>query len=1362
MSRGALLSDPDRLTVVRRDGLFDLTPDESFHRSIRLTCKLLQASAAYLKLVDEHWVYLKSAVGPAHVSGTDKQPVGESFAAHIVKDARPLVVSDARADERFCQYEWVRLGHIIAYAGVPLAVDGFIVGALCVVEDRPRQWTDDDLEILASFAEQITAQLTLRLKNAELLRAHASSVRQLHTMRLVMDSAAINSFDWDLSNNHIAWSENLEAMLRMQPGSFVGTVEAFAALVHPEDRESVEAAIEQALSGEAAKYACDFRMMRADDTVRWVLARGYVERDAQGTPTRLIGVDIDITEQMEKQAELQRSENMLQIVLDRTPSAILVTDAQGRFVLSNAAVAHILGGPVSGNAAGPKSGYRLYRADGAPVDPNELPLVRALQGQPAVEAELCVRRVDGSQVTVVAAAAAIHDAEGAIQGAVAVMHDITARKNAEARVNDRNAQLALIAHVSRLLILSDDNEADTLTTAFDAVAKTIGAEMYFNYQPYDAQSMRLCNWGGLTDDERTLFETMRYGELLCGRVAARRQPIIVEDIAHTEIEGSEAVRAAGYGAYAGFPLIAGERLLGTIAFITRTKTHFAEGEIETIQTVCNYVAAKLERNRLTRALNASVDRYQKILDAQTVGVMFWDLAEGRLVDANDAFLEMVGYQRSELASLALTWQQLTPPEYHAASEAELAIFKDSGRLGPYEKEYLCKDGTRKWMLFAGTGLGDDQCVEFCVDITARKQMESALHVAGDSFRRLVEQSPFGVYAVDADFRLVMVSAGAQKVFQTVGPLLGRDFEDVLRQLWPEPFVSEALGHFRRTLVTGKPYHAPSTVEQRADTAQTESYDWKLERMVLPDGRPGVVCYFYDLSERQRLEAAVRESEQRFVHSMEATNDGLWDWNTDTDAVYYSPGYYRILGYPPGGFPATLASWSERVHPEDFERVLRVNMDCVEGRTNHFTVEYRLQASGGGWRWILSRGKCIARDARGHALRLIGTHVDITQRKEVEGRLLEADRRKDEFLATLAHELRNPLAPLRTGLRVLKLARQDADAMDKCVAMMDRQIAHMTRLIDDLLEVSRISGGKIVLQKRPIALADVVRSAVETSLPLIEENEHALTVDLPSTPIHVDGDLVRLAQALANLLNNAAKYTPRGGHIRLQVGQDGGQARIEVADNGIGIPGAMLERVFEIFTQVDESLDKSQGGLGIGLHIVKRLVDKHGGTVAAHSAGPGRGSVFTVRLPTVHFVDKDTPNTWGDVDPTRQAHRRILIVDDNVDAADSLAMMFNALGHDAKTANDGLSALDEADRFRPDLIVLDIGLPKLNGYDVCRHLRERSWAAQVVVVACSGWGRDDDKRKASEAGFDLHMTKPLSATDLQELLVERMPSNQRSI
>lgn len=414
------------------------------------------------------------------------------------------------------------------------------------------------------------------------------------------------------------------------------------------------------------------------------------------------------------------------------------------------------------------------------------------------------------------------------------------------------------------------------------------------------------------------------------------------------------------------------------------------------------------------------------------------------------------------------------------------------------------------------------------------------------------------------------------------------------------------------------------------------------------------------------------------------------------------------------------------------------------------VEHRARWPDGSVHWICMRASCTS-DGRGRTTGVSGVSFLVDDRKHAEEALKEADRRKDEFLATLAHELRNPLAPVRTGLEVLKRGPHDAADAAKVRAMMERQLGHMVRLIDDLLDISRVSRGKVELRRERIDLRAVVENAIETSRPAIDGGRHLLVASHPAEPVPLEGDLTRLAQVVGNILTNAAKYTPEGGRIEISARRDGAWAVVSVSDSGVGIAPEMLPTVFEMFSQVNKTLDRSQGGLGIGLALALRLAEMHGGSVEAESRGLGRGSTFTVRLPALPQTEPESAGGLAAAASEKPPKRRVLVVDDNRDGAESLAMLLAISGHDARTAHNGPGGLRAAYDFAPEVVFLDIGLPDMSGYEVAEKLRSTPPRVRPYLIALTGWGSDDDKRRAQAAGFDHHMTKPVDAAAVEVLL-----------
>lgn len=393
-----------------------------------------------------------------------------------------------------------------------------------------------------------------------------------------------------------------------------------------------------------------------------------------------------------------------------------------------------------------------------------------------------------------------------------------------------------------------------------------------------------------------------------------------------------------------------------------------------------------------------------------------------------------------------------------------------------------------------------------------------------------------------------------------------------------------------------------------------------------------------------------------------------------------------------------------------------------------------------------------RDATGIIIGASKIARDITQRKQIEEALRLADQRKDEFLAVLAHELRNPLAPIRNSLHILRLTTRNNPTADRVSEMMERQVNHMVRLVDDLLEVSRISRGKIELRKERIELSAILRNAVETSQPLIEERGHQLSISIPPEPLTMQGDSVRLAQVFANLLNNAAKYTDPGGQIELNVRRNGSEVIVSVRDNGIGIEPEMVHRVFELFTQINLQTPQPQGGLGIGLHLAKSLVELHGGSIEATSDGTNQGSEFIVRLTLDRGPLPEKPLRGNRRRISAKPPRRVLVVDDNRDAAESLGMLLELLGAEVQLVYSGRDALAAVETFHPAVVLMDIGMPDMNGHEVARRIRAQPELDDVTLIALTGWGQDGDRESSKHAGFDYHLIKPADFSALESLLV----------
>ena len=514
----------------------------------------------------------------------------------------------------------------------------------------------------------------------------------------------------------------------------------------------------------------------------------------------------------------------------------------------------------------------------------------------------------------------------------------------------------------------------------------------------------------------------------------------------------------------------------------------------------------------------------------------------------------------------------------------------------------------------------------------------------------------------------------------------------------------------------------------------------------------LIAVAQDITAQVRSRAEIAESEERFRTLVAVTTDIAWTADPDGRFVAAQPAWSAYTGQDCAellGF-----GWTNALHPEDRLAIHAAWTRARDARTLYESQGRLWHAASARYRYFIVRATPIFR-SDGSVREWVGACTDVHDRRLAEEMLRESNRRKDEFLAQLAHELRNPLAPIRNAAQLLGFAGAGAPDSAWIRDVIERQVGHLTRLIDDLLDVSRVTRGKLELRKAPVALADVVQAAVETANPVIAQYGHELVVSLPSWPVQLHGDLVRLAQVLMNLITNGAKYSAPGGRIVLTAEiaptHDGvnREVVVSVKDSGIGISAHALPHVFDMFYQVDASLDRSRGGLGIGLSLARRLVELHGGSVSAHSDGPGKGSEFVVRLPVrASGAIEASAQRHDDID-AHVAPSRILVVDDNRDAADALATLLRLDGHDVHLAHDGAEAVDTASAICPDVVLLDIGMPKLNGYDACRRIRDTASGKRIALFALTGFGQRQDRNRSEDAGFDGHFVKPIDLDALRK-------------
>jgi PAS domain S-box-containing protein len=732
--------------------------------------------------------------------------------------------------------------------------------------------------------------------------------------------------------------------------------------------------------------------------------------------------------------------------------------------------------------------------------------------------------------------------------------------------------------------------------------------------------------------------------------------------------------------------------------------------------------------------------------------------DGTIQSWNAAAERLFGYPAAHAVGRHISL--IIPTERLAEEDHIIASLKAGHRLDHYETERVRADGQRLVVSLTISPIKDDSgqvvgASKIVRDVTRQRQAElrerqllAEAAAAHAKFHAFFEQGAMLAWLMD-------VSGSVLEVNRLASEACGyRKDQTIGRPLWEGPWwassqelaaqIEAAVGQAAAgEIFQGEiPYFVADGSERTAAvTIQPIRDDGGRVLLLAAAG--------IDITGRKRAEA----DREKFVTLVESSTDFIGMCDLEGVPFFVNRSGLAMVGLDDleaaRRTPVASFFFPEdrfRITHEFFPSVLAEGHGEIEVRFRHFKT--------GEARWMAYKVLTLP-DASGRPVAFATVSQDVTERKGLEddlrklaADLSEADRRKNQFLAMLSHELRNPLAPISNAARALRLGEGNADAARLASGMLERQVGQLSRLVDDLLDMSRITRGRIELRKEVIELGPVIDQAVETVRPLFRSMDHELAVTVPPAPVWLEADAARLTQVVGNLLNNAGKFTDKGGRIRVSVEPDGDHVVIRVADNGIGIAAADQPRLFEMFAQVDTSLERSRDGLGIGLTLVKTLVEMHGGTVDVRSDGPGRGSEFTIRLPVVASASRPAAPA---APPISAVGRRILIVDDNEDGAASLAMLLQFGGHETYAARDGREAIEAAERLRPDAVLLDIGLPGLNGYEVCRRIRQQPWGKGLMLVALTGWGQDEDRRRSKEAGFDAHMVKPVDPEVLLKLL-----------
>lgn len=747
-------------------------------------------------------------------------------------------------------------------------------------------------------------------------------------------------------------------------------------------------------------------------------------------------------------------------------------------------------------------------------------------------------------------------------------------------------------------------------------------------------------------------------------------------------------------------------------------------------------------------------QFSSFLEAAPDGVVIVDQS-GKIVRVNGQAEKMFGRDREELIGQDV--ELLLPERFRDKHREQRAGFVAHPSIRPMGRSAelwgLRKDGTEFPVEISLSPIPDHGGIlvaSIIRDVTERKMADEQLRQTEQRQKLILDSIPPKLTTTKPD--------GSVDYFNPRWmEYTGLSFEQIRDWGWKQVIhpddLEEHVQKWLDGLNTGKTYEHKSRF-RRADG----EYRWHISRAMPIRNEAGQIVMWVgastDIHDIKLIELALKDSEIRYRRLFETAKDGILILDTASGRITdANPFMSDLLGYSHDHFLGKelweIGLFSDKAANEAAVRTLQ---DTGYIRYEHLPLETS--------RGLRVEVEVVANAYREDHHKVIQCNIrDITERSRLQRRveeqaavLADLDRRKDEFLATLAHELRNPLAPIRNSLQIMKLPGVDAAAVERSRNVIERQVQQMVRLVDDLMDVSRIVQGKVELRTERVELSTVVARAVETARPVIDANGHDLAISIPSESLPLEADVVRLAQVVGNLLTNAAKYTEPGGRIRLTAQRDGDEAVLRVTDTGIGIAPDMLPKVFDLFVQVDPIATRSQGGLGIGLMLVKNLVGLHRGTVEAHSAGLGTGSEFVVRLPlgSRERGRAELPDV-GEKPDEPHPGRRVLVVDDNVDAADSLATLLRLSGHEVRVAHDGAAALAVVRDYRPDIAFLDIGMPGMDGYEVARRLRAQPGLERALLVALTGWGSPEDRRRTTDAGFDHHLVKPVEPAVLESLL-----------
>ncbi len=1117
--------------------------------------------------------------------------------------------------------------------------------------------------------------------------------------RLVAEAAGDYIWDWELATNQVARNAGVETLFGYRPEEIGEDLSWGVSKIHPKDRDGVMEQLRTAIEGNESSWSRDYRFCRADGSYAQVATRGHIIRDSAGRAIRVIGAMRDLTEQRKHEQALRDVEQQFRAVTMNAPVAIFIKDLAGRYTLCNPLASKALGRPrgVTG-----LTDYELLPREAADV-------LRARDQEVIASGEAAefeeIVPLAGVDRHFLAAKFPLRNSAGEIIGVGGVAVDVTDRKQVQQALRESERRLLLATQTGKVGVWAWDIEGDRVSWS-ESLQGILGVT------PADLGSAIESFESLVHPDDRELVQqalsraVASDGALELEFRAVRPNGDVIW-LFSTGSVISEAGRAV--------------RMLGATLDIT-------------------------DRKRSEEALRSSEERFRTLASHAPVGIFQTDL-NGDNLFVNEGWCQMAGMTPEEARGKG--WAHAIHPGDRERVTAGWQQALAEGNPSSAEFRFLRPDGVVTWLQGNAVPLHDPQgssigYIGTVADITARQQGEAALRNSELMYRAIGESIDYGIWICDAAGRNIYCS-------ESFLNLVGMTQEQASDLGWADLLhpddVEQTIAAWKQCVQSGDAWD----VEHRYRGVDGRWHPVLARGVPVRDEHGTVIAWVginLDISELKHVEGELRDSESRFRNMADNAPVLIWIHGVG-GCQYVNKEYMRFVGAELNDLQGM--NWTRYIHDDEADAFVESYRQAFK-RQQAIDAQIRMRRADGEYRWLSLSGTPRFR-ADGAFLGYVGSSVDITDMKASEDALREADRRKDDFLAMLGHELRNPLAGVVTGAQVLAMLNLDEEAAEM-QAVIARQALQMSRIVDDLLDVSRIARGKLRLRRQFVNLRDLLHETVEDYRKSRTLDQCVLRAEIPADDAWVWADSARLAQAFSNLIHNSYKFSDGSNEITiaLQLPVGVADASVTIRDRGIGMSGETLQRIFEPFNQADNSLERSRGGLGLGLALTKGLVELHDGAIRAHSEGLGKGAEFTITLPRTASpkVDAAAPVASS---LTRQ--ERILIIDDRRDAILPLNRMLRMEGHTVAIAQDGASGVAKAVEFQPRVVLCDIGLPgEMNGYAVCRALRSLPETASAYLVAVTGFGHDEAKREAKEAGFDYHVTKPVGKAVLSELLANR--------